>query len=398
MGRRAGLVAAAAVALASLLAAGAAVGDPGTDKARVDTRLGGLRGQAAAQQHQAGVLTRQLSAVAQQVRDLQAGVDAQQARLAVLEGTLASARTRLASLERTIAAQTARLTRLRGQYDIALRRLERRVRDLYMTDGPDILSFVLGTASFADLIDNLDLLGRIGHQDEEIASRVKLARDGLADARRRTTVARSEAVRVEATAESATDEQRGLVSRLVASRDALAAAEREKRSTLASIQSDRSDVLAEIEDLEAQSEALAARIRAAQQQSSSSTAPVVSGSGQLSWPVSGPVTSGFGVRWGRMHEGIDIAVGQGTPVHAAAGGTVIYAGWMEGYGNLVVIDHGNGLSTAYGHNSSLASSVGQSVAAGQVIAYSGSTGHSTGPHVHFEVRVNGAPVDPLGYL
>ena len=99
-----------------------------------------------------------------------------------------------------------------------------------------------------------------------------------------------------------------------------------------------------------------------------------------------------------MHEGIDIAVGQGTPVHAAAAGTVIYAGWMEGYGNLVVIDHGNGLSTAYGHNSSLASSVGQSVAAGQVIAYSGSTGHSTGPHVHFEVRVNGAPVDPLGYL
>jgi murein DD-endopeptidase MepM/ murein hydrolase activator NlpD len=85
-------------------------------------------------------------------------------------------------------------------------------------------------------------------------------------------------------------------------------------------------------------------------------------------------------------------------VHAAAAGTVIYAGWMEGYGNLVVIDHGDGLSTAYGHNSSLASSLGQSVSAGQVIAYSGSTGHSTGPHVHFEVRVNGAPVDPLGYL
>ena len=398
MGRRAGLVAAAVVVLASLLAAGAAVGDPGTEKARVDGRLGGLREKAADQQRQAGVLTSQLSAAAKQVRDLQAGVDAQRARLAVLEGTLATSRTRLASLERTVAAQTARLTRLRGQYDIALRRLERRVRDLYMTDGPDALSFVLGTASFADLIDNLDLLGRIGRQDEKIAARVKHARDGLADARRRTTVARAEAVRVEAAAESATSEQRGLVSRLVASRDELAAAQREKHSTLASIQSDRSDVLAEIEDLEAQSEALAARIRAAQQQSSASNAPVVSGSGQLSWPVSGPVTSSFGVRWGRMHEGIDIAVGQGTPVRAAAAGTVIYAGWMEGYGNLVAIDHGNGLSTAYGHNSSLASSVGQSVSAGQVIAYSGSTGHSTGPHVHFEVRVNGAPVDPLGYL
>jgi murein DD-endopeptidase MepM/ murein hydrolase activator NlpD len=397
MGRRAGVVAFAAVALASLLAA-AATGDPGSEKARVDTRLGGLRGKAAEQQRQAGVLTEQLGTVARQVRELQAGVEAQQARLAVLEGTLSTARTRLASLERTIAAQTARLARLRGQYGVALRRLERRVRDLYMTDGPDTLSFVLGTASFSDLIDNLDLLGRIGRQDEEIAARVKRARDGLADARRRTTVARGEAARVEAAAESATNEQRGLVARLVESRDELMAAEREKRSTLASIEEDRGEVLAEIEGLEAQSAALAARIRALQEQSSSSSAAGVSGGGQLSWPVSGPVTSGFGSRWGRMHEGIDIAVGQGTPVHAAGAGTVIYAGWMEGYGNLVVIDHGNGLSTAYGHNSALASSVGQAVSAGQVVAYSGSTGHSTGPHVHLEVRVNGSPVDPLGYL
>ncbi|HEY9456340.1 MAG TPA: hypothetical protein VIQ56_00395, partial [Gaiella sp.] len=215
MRRRAGLVVLVAVALASLLA-GAAVGDPGAEKAQVDSRLGGLREKAAQQQRQAGVLTDELSAVAQQVRDLQAGVDAQQARLAVLEGTLSKARTRLASLETTIATQTARLTRLRGQYDIALGRLERRVRDLYMTDGPDTLSFVLGTASFADLLDNLELLGRIGRQDEEIAARVKRARDGLADARRRTTAARAEAVRVEAAAESATSEQRGLVERLVA--------------------------------------------------------------------------------------------------------------------------------------------------------------------------------------
>jgi murein DD-endopeptidase MepM/ murein hydrolase activator NlpD len=99
-----------------------------------------------------------------------------------------------------------------------------------------------------------------------------------------------------------------------------------------------------------------------------------------------------------MHEGIDIAVPSGTPVVASASGTVITAGWLGGYGNLVVIDHGNGLATAYGHNSSLAVGGGQQVAQGQVIAYSGSTGHSTGPHVHFEVRVNGTPVDPLGYL
>jgi len=400
MGRRAGLEAGAASLLAAcvLLQAGTAAGDPGADKARVDGKIATLQGQAADAEQRAGVLTEELSAVAGRVRELQAGVDAQQARLGVLEGQLVSARARLGVLDRTIESQTVRLRRLRGQYRVALERLERRVRDLYMTDGPDALSVVLGTASFADLLDNLDLLGRIGRQDERIAASVKTARDGVADARRRTQVARGEAARVEAAVSSATVEQRGIVTRLVASRDALVSARREKSATLASIESDRESTLAEIDALEQQSAALAARIRAAQQRSSAPAVVVPSGSGVLGWPVSGTVTSGFGARWGRVHEGIDIAVGEGTPVRAAAAGTVIYAGWMSGYGNLVVVDHGNGLSTAYAHNSSLAVSVGQSVAAGEVVSYSGNTGNSTGPHVHFEVRVNGSAVDPLGYL
>jgi murein DD-endopeptidase MepM/ murein hydrolase activator NlpD len=343
------------------------------------------------------VLTDELGAVAGRVRELQAGVAAQQARLGVLEGQLSSARARLVSLDKTIVVQTTRLVRLRGEYEVALARLEHRVRELYMTEGPDVLSFVLGTASFVDLLDNLELLGRIGRQDELIAARVKAARDGVADARRRTRIARKEAARVETAVAVATAEQRGVVGRLVASRDALVAARREKSAALASIQEDRESVLEEINALEQQSAELAARIRAAQQAS----APVVvppSGNGLLAWPVAGPVTSGFGPRWGRMHEGIDIAVPLGTPVRAAAAGTVIYAARLGGYGNLVVVDHGGGLSTAYAHNSSFASSVGQAVVAGQVVSYSGSTGNSSGPHVHFEVRVNGSAVDPLGYL
>ncbi|MGZ4320330.1 MAG: M23 family metallopeptidase, partial [Gaiellaceae bacterium] len=155
----------------------------------------------------------------------------------------------------------------------------------------------------------------------------------------------------------------------------------------------------EIDALQAASARIADQIRAAQAQSGSASSPSPAANpGGLQWPVQGPVTSPFGWRWGRMHEGIDIAVGSGTPVHAAAAGTVIYAGWEEGYGNFVVIDHGGGIATAYGHNTSVAVAVGQQVQQGQVIAYSGSTGHSTGPHVHFEVRVNGNPVDPLGYL
>ena len=306
---------------------------------------------------------------------------------------------RLGTLDRTIADQTVRLGRLRGQYSVALVRLEARVRELYMTDGPDTLAFVLGTASFADLLDNLDLLGRIGRQDERIAAQVRSARDGVADARRRTRAARVEAAQVETTVASATTEQRGIVTRLVASRDALVAARQEKTATLAGIRADRESTLAEIDALEDQSAALAARIREAQQRAATQAAvSAPAGTGALAWPVSGPVTSGFGVRWGRMHEGIDIGVGEGTPVQAAAAGVVIYAGWMSGYGNLVVIDHGNGLSTAYAHNSSLVVGVGRSVAGGEVVSYSGNTGNSTGPHVHFEVRVNGAAVDPLGYL
>lgn len=113
------------------------------------------------------------------------------------------------------------------------------------------------------------------------------------------------------------------------------------------------------------------------------------------WPVRGPITSGFGSRWGSIHTGIDIAVPSGTPVKASRGGTVTSAGWMEGYGYAVIIDHGDGYSTLYGHNSKLLVSTGEHVDAGQVIARSGSTGHSTGPHVHFEIRRSGKPINPL---
>jgi murein DD-endopeptidase MepM/ murein hydrolase activator NlpD len=178
----------------------------------------------------------------------------------------------------------------------------------------------------------------------------------------------------------------------------LATARRDKRSTLAEVRGDKEEALEHMAELQAQSAALASRIRSAQ---SSAIVPGPTGPASaagLVWPVHGVLTSGFGWRWGRMHEGIDLAVASGTPVVASASGTVIVAGWMGGYGNLVVVDHGNGIATAYGHNTSVTVGYGQSVAQGQLIAYSGNTGHSTGPHVHFEVRVNGTPVDPLGYL
>jgi len=116
------------------------------------------------------------------------------------------------------------------------------------------------------------------------------------------------------------------------------------------------------------------------------------------WPVSGRISSPFGPRWGRMHNGLDIAVNTGTPVRAAADGRVTFAGWNGGYGILVIIDHGNNVETRYAHNSRLNVKVGQSVTRGQIIAYSGNTGNSTGPHVHFEIRYRNNPVNPQNYL
>lgn len=115
-------------------------------------------------------------------------------------------------------------------------------------------------------------------------------------------------------------------------------------------------------------------------------------------PTKGTVSSEFGPRWGRQHQGVDIAAGAGAPVRAAADGVVRRASWYGGYGNAVIIDHGGGVSTLYGHNSALGVTVGERVRAGQQIAKVGSTGDSTGPHLHFEVEVSGKKIDPRPWL
>jgi murein DD-endopeptidase MepM/ murein hydrolase activator NlpD len=127
-------------------------------------------------------------------------------------------------------------------------------------------------------------------------------------------------------------------------------------------------------------------------------------SGALTLPVAGPVTSPFGARTSpttgaqEFHEGIDIAAAQGTPIRAAASGTVTFAGQMSGYGNVVIVSHDGGLQTRYAHQSAMSVTAGQTVAAGEVIGAVGATGEATGPHLHFEVRLNGVAVDPVPYL
>jgi murein DD-endopeptidase MepM/ murein hydrolase activator NlpD len=379
---------------------GVAAGDPGSDgrtKEQIDARIARLRDEIAGARGREGVLTSQLSDVTSALRDAQARVDGQQTRVVALEASLGAARTRVAHAGQALREKTAFLQFTEQLDGKARRRLEQRIRLIYMQGRPDLLSVLLSARSFSQALDDVEFVNRVARQDRRIVGEAERAH--AAAERARADAVRAKAVAVSRQAEVArrTAEATAARDRLVASRDAVASVQRVKAQALDSAREDRRSYLEEATALEAQSAALAERIRTAQ--ATSGYEPPSGGSpGRLQWPVSGSVTSGFGMRWGRMHEGIDIAVPAGTPVHAAAAGRIAYAGWMSGYGNLVVVDHGGGLSTAYGHNTSVTVSVGQDVAAGEEIAVSGSTGHSTGPHVHFEVRVNGAPVDPLGYL
>jgi murein DD-endopeptidase MepM/ murein hydrolase activator NlpD len=385
------------LALALVFAAAAAGQDPGAEKAQVDQRIAELQAEIAAAKEEEGVLTSQLGEVVTELRAAQSAVDQAQGSLALLEAELATEQERLERLTVLLREQTRRLQRLQREYRQAVAILEARVRAIYMEQPPDALSVLVSATTFSELIDSYEFANRIGLQDQRIASRVEKAKRLAAEKRRATEHTQRLTAATVSVIAARTDEARSVRDELAASRDTLAAARRLKQSALRSTRETREEYLEEVEALAAQSASLAAAIRQAQEGAGSTGSGTPSASGFI-WPVNGPVVSGYGMRWGRLHEGIDISASTGTPIWAAAAGTVIYAGWLGGYGNLVVVDHGNGLATAYAHASAILVAVGQQVAQGETVSLVGSTGNSSGPHLHFEVRVNGVAVDPLLYL
>jgi murein DD-endopeptidase MepM/ murein hydrolase activator NlpD len=394
MRRRLSVVACLVLALA--LAASAAGQDPAAEKARVDQRIADLQAEIAAAKEQEGVLTSQLSEVVDELRAAQEAVATAESSLSALEADLATERDRLERITARLERQTQKLDRLKREYRRAVEILEARVRAIYVTETPDVLSFIVSASSFSEVVDSFEFMERIGIQDKKIAAQVKKSKLEAAAQRAATAKTRRVAVATVAVIEARTAEARDVRDELAAGRDTLAAARTLKRSALTDARKTRAEYLEEVESLASQSATLAQAIRDAQAAASTGTGGV-SAAGFI-WPVNGTVVSGFGMRWGRMHEGIDISASTGTPIWAAAAGTVIHSGWLGGYGNLVVVDHGDGLATAYAHTSSILVSVGQPVAQGETIALVGSTGNSSGPHLHFEVRVNGVAVDPLLYL
>jgi murein DD-endopeptidase MepM/ murein hydrolase activator NlpD len=374
-------------------------------KDQVDARISSLRSEIASAKEKEGVLAGDIEAASSEIDSLESRVADVSARLAELESDLAQHRARLDRLTALYREQTRRLEILKRQHARAQRRLEERLVELYETGQIDEIAILLQVESLSALMEQVDYFNEIGRQDKEIATTLKRLKGEMRRMRERTAATKAKVAEATAILAEKTAEQRAVQAELIAEQNALEAARSQKRELLVGVRQDRHEAEEDLDALEAASAQLSATIQAAQAaaaSAASSSGGSVSGGDStpsasgLIWPVSGVVTSGFGYRWGRLHAGIDISAPAGTPVRAAASGTVIYAGWMGGYGNLVVIDHGGGLATAYAHLSAIwgAGSVSQ----GQGIGAVGCTGSCTGNHLHFEVRVNGQPVDPLGYL
>nr|WP_127068710.1 MULTISPECIES: M23 family metallopeptidase [unclassified Veillonella] len=277
----------------------------------------------------------------------------------------------------------------------------KRVRDIYINGRLSYLDVVVGSKDFSDFANRMEMLKRILQSDMDLINTIKTEREEIASKKAKLEEDRAKVLELEKVAQEKQNvinqkkaERQAVLERAMNDRDTAERAYNELMASSASI-------TAMLQQRAAERAAAAA---AASQGGGGGGATWVQGSGQLAAPVVAPITSDFGWRihpiYGtrRLHAGTDFGVDEGTPVHAADGGVVVEAGWVSGYGYTVIIDHGNGMSTLYAHNSEVAVSPGQTVSKGQVVSYSGNTGGSTGPHLHFEVRINGEPTDPMGYL
>jgi murein DD-endopeptidase MepM/ murein hydrolase activator NlpD len=327
----------------------------------------------------AGVLTTRISHESAQLDRLTTQVADLRNREAVVAAQLVQ---KQAELDQALARLEALKQRLREAIQI----LEQRLVAIYESNEPDLITVLLQAHGFDDLVARTQYMRTLQNQDNDIVARVRELRNEM-----QVTVNTIRAARDQIAARK--QELAATRMKLKRRTAELATARRKQHATLLAVRKQQDDLEGDLTEISQKiAEQLAAGTGALP------AGPIRAGGNGLIWPVNGPVVSGFGMRWGHMHEGIDIAVPTGTQIRASAAGTVSIAGPSGGYGNYTCIDHGGGLSTCYAHQERILVSGGLHVAQAQIIGISDCTGHCLGPHVHFEVRVNGQAVDPLGYL
>lgn len=369
------------------------------DKVRSEKeRVAAKKARKAAKARELSALVGQLDAKRAKV---EAEVNAYDSQLDQLDMRIERVVEDLQAAQQRVAFLTDELQGVLGRLDDRTAAFSERAVAIYKA-GPTIyLDGLLTAESFSDLVDQQAYYQSALDTDAELVNEIEVLRDQTED-RRTEIIERQEQI---AAAKRRLEVDRRRVASLRSERaDVLAERQAivdEKASILADVRADQSRLAAIEEELE-RDEARLESIIASSGSSSSGALPV--GGGQLAWPAAGPVTSPYGYRthpiFGdqRLHTGIDIGAPYGAPVVAADDGVVVFAGVMSGYGNAIVVDHGGGLATTYNHLSAFSVGSGQQVGRRTPIGAVGCSGYCTGPHLHFEVRVNGSPVDPMPYL
>jgi murein DD-endopeptidase MepM/ murein hydrolase activator NlpD len=343
----------------------------------------------------------QIGVVDQRVARVETEVQSLDARISDLNSEIAAVKKRLTAAQLELTFLTEQLQAVLGRLDQRTDLFTERARAAYMAGPTAYVDGLLSSEDFGDLIDRTAYYESALDADSRLVQQIEVLRDETETQREVVEEKREKII----AAKVALEADRAELAQILQERASVLAARRavlaEKRGLLGEVKSKRSAGQQILDQLDRESQQIQSLLAA---QASSVSGPLPTGGGQLAWPAAGPVISGFGPRthpiFGdtRMHTGIDIGAPYGAPVVSADDGVVVFAGVMSGYGNAIVVDHGGGLATTYNHLSAFSVSSGQHVGRQVTVGAVGCTGYCTGPHLHFEVRVNGGPVDPMPYL
>jgi murein DD-endopeptidase MepM/ murein hydrolase activator NlpD len=347
------------------------------------------------------VLTTQISGYNRRIRRLQSRIGVLQTRQQRVQVDLDDKRAELESLRSELRSERARLLRLRARLDETRTMLRSRLVEIYKAEPPDVVTVILNSDGFADLLERTEFIRRISDQDRKIVTIVRAAKTDSVTSEKKLAKLEARQRLVTAIVQRRRDEIAGVKMELIGTRVGFTRTKNGKAAALSTVRASRKNLEEHVDSLESASNKIASELAAAQGQYAGDL-PIRRGNGTMVWPVNGPITGVFGeARPGHMHAGIDIAAGEGTPIHAADAGRVVLIqgiGASGGYGNFTCVQHTASMSSCYAHQSRIGTSQGASVSKGQVIGYVGNTGHSFGAHLHFEVRINGAPTNPMNYL
>lgn len=351
-----------------------------SEQDELENELAVLQQRAYEAQQRAETVSREMENVAAEIQVIDEEVAVASDDYRRVKKLLDITETNIESIEEDLAEKTEQLSERASI-------LKKRVRDIYMHGQISYIDVLFGAEDFRDLSTRMDLWKKIIRQDYELIKTIIAQRTAILEAKEKL--------------ETEQGHQKLLVDIAEKREASIVERRNRKQAIMDNLEMEREAADRAYEESLAASREVEYLIR--QRQGSGSSASAV-GPGGMSWPLIGEITSQYGWRvhpiWGdsRYHSGMDIAGDYGDEIRAAAAGEVIHSGWISGYGYTIIIDHGGSLTTLYGHNEALNVGVGQHVERGDVIAYCGSTGNSTGPHCHFEVHIDGELTDPEAYL